>query len=104
MTPSQLPSSATAAGERRWSAEATSKSPATRKRKARRLFAAALWFGIRGRQASCRSLRQLFKIASVLVGDVQLICHPTHLSQHGTLTSLLDTTDVSLQHFRGGAA
>src|SRR5947209_633119 len=43
--PYQRPSSATAAGERRWSAGAISKSPATRKRKARRLFAAALWLG-----------------------------------------------------------
>src|SRR6266496_2445962 len=33
---------ATAAGERRWSAGATAKSPATRKRSARRLFAVAL--------------------------------------------------------------
>src|SRR5437667_11157655 len=40
------PSSATAAGERRWSARCASKLPATRKRKARRLFAAALWLGI----------------------------------------------------------
>src|SRR5437667_5874448 len=39
------PSSATAAGERRWSARRASKLPATRKRKARRLFAAALWLG-----------------------------------------------------------
>src|SRR5437867_5082273 len=39
-------SSGTAAGERRWSAGATAKSPATRKRKARRLFAAALWLGV----------------------------------------------------------
>ena len=41
----ERPSSATAAGERRWSARRASKSPATRKRKARRLFAAALWLG-----------------------------------------------------------
>src|SRR6266540_1793291 len=41
----ERPSSATAAGERRWGAGAITKSPATRKRKARRLFAAALWFG-----------------------------------------------------------
>src|SRR5438876_9856419 len=40
-------SSATAAGERRWSAGAITKSPATRKRKARPLFAAALWLGVK---------------------------------------------------------
>src|SRR6266567_2831810 len=45
LKPYQRPSSATAAGERRWSAGAITKSPATRKRKARRLFAAALWLG-----------------------------------------------------------
>src|SRR5258708_30748777 len=69
------PSSATAAGERRGSAGATSESPATLNRKARRRtrsrrmseFAAVIWFG--SEHADVMACHPKFKLLQTLLED-----------------------------------